>query len=53
MKMALSRELLEKEIVGAEAALKAHAEGIEIHNIVLAAFKTELAKLPKPKDLNK
>ena len=47
--MAISRDVLETEITGSEAALKAHEQGIEIHKIVLGAFKAELAKMPKPK----
>jgi len=49
--MAISREVLEKEIVGSEAALIAHEQGLEIHRIVLGAFKAELAKLPKKKSV--
>jgi len=43
--MDLSRKLIEKEIVGSEAALKAHKEGVLIHEIVLAALRQELDKL--------
>ena len=45
--MALTRALIEKEIAGSEAALKAHEDGVEIHTLVLKMFKDELAKLPK------
>ena len=47
--MVLTRELIEKEIVGSEAALKAHEEGVEIHKVVLKMFREELAKLPEKK----
>ena len=47
--MAISREVLETEIAGSEAALKAHEQGLEIHRIVLGAFKAELEKMPKVK----
>jgi len=49
--MAISREVLETEIAGSEAALIAHEQGLEIHRIVLGAFKAELAKLPKKKSV--
>ena len=45
--MALSKETLEREIKGSEEALKAHQEGIYIHEIVSKAFKQELEKLKK------
>ena len=50
--MGLSRELIEKEIIGSEAALKAHEDGVEIHQLVLAMFKKKLAeyKLPVEKE---
>jgi len=48
--MGLTRELIEKEIVGSEAALKAHEDGVEIHKVVLKMFKDELAKLPEEKE---
>ena len=48
--MALTRALIEKEIAGSEAALKAHEDGVEIHTLVLKMFKDELAKLPEEKE---
>jgi len=45
--MGLTRELIEKEIAGSEAALKAHEDGVEIHTVVLKMFREELAKLPE------
>lgn len=45
--MDLSREILQREIDSSEAALKAHKDGILIHEIVLKSFKEELGKLPK------
>ena len=48
--MALTRALIEKEIAGSEAALKAHEEGVEIHKVVLKMFREELAKLPEKKE---
>jgi len=56
----MNRALLEQEIAGSKAALLAHKNGIEVHEIVLKAFEAELAKgsvttavttLPKEKDV--
>lgn len=40
--MDISKEILEREIKGAEAAVKAHKEGALINQLVLDAFKEEL-----------
>ena len=40
------RQILEQEIIGTEAAIKAAHTTITVHEIVLKAFKAELAKLP-------
>lgn len=42
--MVLSKELIERELKASEAALKAHMEGVEIHKIVIEAFKKEKEK---------
>ena len=43
--MALSsKEVIEREIEGTKAALKAHEEGVFVNQIVLKAFKKELKK---------
>lgn len=42
----MNRETLEREIKASKAAIKAHGEGIEIHQVVLAAFEKELVKCP-------
>ena len=47
----LNRDLLEQEIAGSKAALLAHQNGIIVHEIVIKAFESELAKLP-PKKAN-
>ncbi len=43
--MGLSKEVIKREIIGAETAVKAHSEGALINEIVLKAFKKELEKL--------
>ena len=45
--MALSREVIERELDSSKAALKAHEEGVKIHQIVIAAFERALKKCPK------
>ncbi|MCK5604280.1 hypothetical protein KAR91_20495 [Candidatus Pacearchaeota archaeon] len=50
--MAISREVLEREIAGTKAAIEGSKNTIDIHEIVLKAFEKELKKLPaapKPK----
>ncbi|KKN28674.1 hypothetical protein LCGC14_0851860 [marine sediment metagenome] len=47
--MALSREVLERELGASKAALKAHEEGTEIHKIVSKVFEEELKKYPEKK----
>ena len=42
--MALSEEILKREIEAGKAAIKAHEEGVEIHKIVNKAFEDELKK---------
>ena len=51
--MDLSREILEREIVGTKAAIKSNKESIAIHEIVLEGFEKELKKLPKAKPAEK
>lgn len=45
--MALSREILEREIIAATAAIKGFKESVELHGFVLKGLKEELEKLPK------
>lgn len=45
----LKREVLEREIAGADAAVKAHKEGMEVNKIVLDAFKKRLSTYPEKK----
>ena len=47
--MDLTREVLEREIEGAKAAIKAHQEGEAINKVVLIAFNAQLTKLPPKK----
>ena len=47
----LTKEILEREIIGAKAAVKAHLEGAAINKVVLDAMEKKLASFPK--DLNK
>jgi len=49
--MGLSREVIEEEIAAGERAIKAHKDGLEIHELVLNMFKGELAKLPPKKEV--
>ena len=54
--MVLSRQILEQEIIGTEAAIKQAKNTIDIHKVVLKAFNAELSKLPpapKPKPVKK
>jgi len=41
-----NREILEQEIVGTEAAIKAHKAGLAINELVLEKFKETLNSLP-------
>ena len=45
--MVICRETLEREIANSEKMIVGNEEAIEIHKIVLEAFKSELAKLPE------
>ena len=47
--MVLSREVIEREIEGAKAAVKAHQEGLEVNEIVLEAFENRLKTYPPKK----
>ena len=48
--MTLNREIVERELEASKRALSAHEEGILIHKVVIAAFQSELDKLPKEKE---
>ena len=43
----LTKEDIEKELVGSKAALEAHTKGSLIHEIVIKAFEKELKKYEK------
>ena len=45
--MDLSREVIEREIIGAKTAIKSFRETIEIHKFVLEGLTEALEKLPK------
>ena len=45
----LSKEVLEREIEGARAAVKSHKEGALVNQVVLDAFKEQLKLLIKNK----
>ena len=45
----LTRKYLEEQISDSKIALQKHKEGVRFHEIVIAAFKEELDKLPKGK----
>ena len=47
--MAINREILEREIVGSKAAIKAHIEGAEINEIALQAFEEAIKRFPEKK----
>lgn len=42
----LTRKYLEEQISDSEIALEKHNEGVRVHEIVMAAFKEQLSKLP-------
>ena len=47
MEFHLTRKYVEEQIVDSKVALQKHAEGVRVHEIVIAAFKKELKELPK------
>ena len=47
--MALSKEIIKRELDASKAALKAHKEGIEVHLIDVKAFQEELEKCKQKK----
>ena len=47
--MGLSKKIIEREIVGSIAAIKAHEEGLAVNQLVLEKFKEELKKFPEEK----
>ena len=49
MENKLTREDVEKEIVGSRAALQGHQKGVLVHEIVIKAFEKELRKYPQKK----
>ena len=51
MENKLTREDVEKELVGSKAALQGHQKGVLVHEIVIAAFEKELKKFPPKEDV--
>lgn len=49
--MVICKETLEREIEASKAALKSHEEGITIHEVVLAAFESELKVILEAEEL--
>lgn len=43
--MALSKDLIKREIEASKAAIKTHKEGAMVNELVLKAFEEELKKL--------
>ena len=46
----LTRKYIKEQISDSVIALEKHNEGVRVHEIVLAAFKEELSKLPEEQE---
>ena len=46
----LTRKYVEEQISDSKIALQKHAEGVRVHEIVIAAFEKELKTLTEEKD---